>query len=131
MACSYHLRKYPAVICWTSVHVAHLVFATIAILTVFPVALLHAIAKNEDDPDYRFLPKFNSSIITIKFLLVAISVLSTAPLATAIVTAGILISLYLANIVWQPCLGAGEIVNHIPPPPIFFFSIISLTLPTP
>eukprot|EP01112_Ceratiomyxa_fruticulosa_P020403 TRINITY_DN6929_c0_g1_i6.p1 TRINITY_DN6929_c0_g1~~TRINITY_DN6929_c0_g1_i6.p1 ORF type:complete len:997 (+),score=215.20 TRINITY_DN6929_c0_g1_i6:237-3227(+) len=107
------LDKFNTIVCYQPAHIVHLVLGLLLIFVLFPITLIHALAKNEFDPDFRFLPVFNTTIITLKFLLVAISVVSVWPNATQILFAFALSGLFLANIILQPCLGQGGLVNHL------------------
>lgn len=58
----------------------------------FPAALEYGFAKNEFDPDFRFLPRFNVSVTTVKLLLSIVATFAHGiPLARSILTCSSLV----------------------------------------
>jgi hypothetical protein len=64
------MDSFPNSPCWTGIHITWVVFASIGIVLMHPLALRFvAKDKNRDDPAMRMLPKFNVIYIVSKVLL--------------------------------------------------------------
>lgn len=106
-----YLKRASSFVCWEDQHYLYVTLGLLLILTMMPYVLNNALWKNETDPMFRFLPKFNVSIITCKFIIIAVVCLSPNVKFTTAVIAVMLFGLFSFNTLLQPCLGEGNHFN--------------------